>query len=85
MGTDLRSKNLFLLYDIVSIAEILRKQCFLNFNMGRNGMSQLGALMGIQADNPPDLFEKYPWIDDISDLLLFPASKPFHFPKLNSY
>lgn len=55
MGTDLRSKNLFLLYDIVSIAEILRKQCFLNFNMGRNGMSQLGALMGIQADNPPDL------------------------------
>lgn len=60
MGTDLRSKNLFLLYDIVSIAEILRKQCFFNFNMGRNGMSQLGALMGIQADNPPDLFEKYP-------------------------
>lgn len=55
MGTDLRSKNLFLLYDIVSIAEILRKQCFLNFNMKRNGMSQLGALMGIQADNSPDL------------------------------
>lgn len=55
MGTDLRSKNLFLLYDIVSIAEILRKQCFFNFNMGRNGMSQLGALMGIQADNSPDL------------------------------